>query len=318
MSTLTEFTLDSTDQKSKLHVCRWLPDGGDVKAVLQIAHGIAEHIGRYDEFGRFMADNGFAVVGNSHLGHGRSAGRDEDRGFFADKSGWDAAVDDMHKLFEKTRAEYPGLPYFLLGHSMGSFLTRTMLIKYRDGLSGCIISGTGQQTDALLNLGLALAGIEKRLYGGRKQSPRLNLLCFGAYNRRIKPLRTPCDWLSRDQDIVDKFIADEACGFVPTVGIFSDMLGGIKFVGKKSNVDKMRKDLPVLLISGDQDPVGDYGAGVEKVYRLFKEAGVRDVAMALYKGARHEVLNETNRPEVYADILRWIGDRMQGSSKKDG
>jgi alpha-beta hydrolase superfamily lysophospholipase len=309
MSRLDEFYLSSTDGRSKLHVMRWLPDDGHIRAVLQLAHGIAEHIGRYDAFARFMANNGFAVVGNSHLGHGQSAS-ETDRGFFADNRGWDTVVEDLYLLYETTKTQYPGKPYFLLGHSMGSFLTRTFLIRYPGTLTGCIISGTGQQANALLNAGLALAAIERRLFGARRQSARLNLLCFGAYNRRIPNHRTPNDWLTRDSELVDKFTADDACGWVPTVGIFADLLGGIKFIGSKKNIAKMQKDLPILFISGREDPVGDYGVGVEKVYRLFKEAGIKDVTLKLYDGGRHEMLNETNREEVYNDVLAWINNRM--------
>lgn len=311
MSCLSEYYLNSTDKKNRLHIMEWLPDDKNVKAVLQIAHGITEHIGRYDTFARFMANNGFAVIGNSHLGHGQSASEEKDLGYFTDTGGWDTAVRDIYLLYERERGKYPEIPYFLLGHSMGSFLTRTFLIKYQNILSGCIISGTGQQTGCLINTGLIMAGIEKKLFGPRKQSARLNLLCFGAYNRRVVRRRTPCDWLTRDGEIVDRFIADDTCGFVPTIGLFSDLLGGIKFVGKRKNISKMQKDLPILFISGDQDPVGDYGKGVTKVLNLFSNAGVTDVTLKMYKGARHEVLNEIIRQEVFNDILEWINSRMK-------
>jgi alpha-beta hydrolase superfamily lysophospholipase len=248
-------------------------------------------------------------VGNSHLGHGQSA-TEVDRGFFADKDGWETAVRDMRLVYDHTRAKYPSLPYFLLGHSMGSFLTRTFLIRYQNLLTGCIISGTGQQSPVLVAGGLAVARVEKLLFGPRRPSARLNILSFGAYNRRIPNHRTPSDWLTRDCEIVDKFIADDACGWVPTVGIFSDLLGGIKLIGKKKHIAKMQKDLPILFISGTEDPVGDYGAGPKKVYDLFKEAGMTDVTLKMYDGARHEVLNETNKEEVWQDVLAWISSKM--------
>lgn len=306
MSLLNEWYLDSTDQKSRLHVCEWLPDDKNVKAVLQLSHGIMEHIGRYDTFARFMANSGFAVVGNSLLGHGKSAAAETDIGFIAEKGGWDFAVSDMHLLLEKTRIDYPNLPYFLLGHSMGSFLARTFLTRYHNILTGCIISGTGQQASILLNAGLAAAAAERLLFGPRCRSARLNHLCFGAYNRRIPNHRTPSDWLTRDHDIVEKYLADPVCGFVPSIGLFADMLGGLKIIGKKKNVEKMQKNLPILFISGEEDPVGDYGAGPQKVYRLFKDVGMSDVTLKIYEGARHEVLNETNKEAVFQDILDWI------------
>ncbi len=310
MSLLTEFYLDSTDEKSKLHVCQWLPDDMNVKAVLQIAHGIAEHIERYDTFARFMADHGFAVVGNSHIGHGKSAPDVKDRGFFADSGGWDTAVSDMHLLYEKEHGKFPSLPYFLLGHSMGSFMAITFLIKYQNILTGCVISGTGQQAPILINAGLAIAGVEKLLHGPRKQSARLNMMSLGTYNKRIPNHRTPSDWLTRDSAIVDKYMADDACGFVPSVGLFADMLGGLKFIGKRKNINKIDKNLPILLISGDQCPVGNYGAGPRTVYNLFKGAGLSDITLKIYKDARHELLNETNKQEVFQDVLDWINSKM--------
>jgi alpha-beta hydrolase superfamily lysophospholipase len=242
MAALTEFTLESTDGKSTLYVCKWLPERGNVRAVLQLSHGIVEHIGRYDEFARFVADGGFVVVGNSHLGHGRSAASERDKGFFAEKRGWDTAVADMHKLYETTHAEYPNLPYFLFGHSMGSMMARTSLINYQEALAGCIISGTGQQSRALLEFGLAVTGAEKLLFGPRIRSKRLQKLGFGSNNKRISDCRTPYDWLSRDPAIVDKYIGDDDSGYIPTAGLFFDMLWGIRFIGIKKNIAKMRKE----------------------------------------------------------------------------
>lgn len=310
MSLLTEWYVDSTDTKNKLHVMEWLPDDKNVRAVLQLSHGIMEHIGRYDTFARFMANTGIAVVGHSHLGHGKSVAAEKDIGFISDRDGWELAVRDTHLLWEKTHDKYPGLPYFLLGHSMGSFLARTFLIRYHNILAGCIISGTGQQAFALLIAGLAAAGAERLLFGPRHQSARLNYLCFGAYNRRIPNHRTPSDWLTRDHDVVEKYMADAVCGFVPSVALFSDMLGGIKYIGKKKNIANMQKDLPVLFISGAEDPVGDYGIGVKKVYDLFKDAGMSDVTLKMYDGARHEVLNETNKEEVWQDVLEWLNSKI--------
>lgn len=289
---------------------RWLPDDQKIKGVLQIAHGITEHIGRYDAFARFMANSGFAVAGNSHLGHGQSASGERGMGFFARRGGWETAAEDLYLLHQTMRRQYPDTPYFLLGHSMGSFLSRTLLIRHPECLNGCILSGTGQQAPLLLLTGCAITRMACVFCGARQPSPRLNLLCKSVYNRRVLNRRSPGDWLTRNQESVDRFTADTACGFVPTAAMLRDLLGGIRYVGKMKNARKMRKDLPVLIISGIQDPVGDYGAGVRKVYRLFKKAGLRDVTMTLYDGARHEVLNETNREEVYNDVLQWMMGRI--------
>jgi alpha-beta hydrolase superfamily lysophospholipase len=252
-------------------------------------------------------------VGNSLQGHGLSVPDESCRRVFAEKDGWGIAVEDMRALCDKVSAEYPGLAYFLLGHSMGSFLARTFVIRFPELLEGCVLSGTGQQPAPLIRIGLAAAGIEKALFGAGKPSVRLNRLSFGAYNRRIPHHRTPHDWLSRDVEIVDLYEADDACGFVPGAGMFADMLTGIRFIGKKKNIAAMRKTLPVLLISGEEDPVGDYGKGPKKVYDLFASAGLRDVTLKLYEGARHEVLNELNRREVFSDVLRWLRERIPDS-----
>jgi alpha-beta hydrolase superfamily lysophospholipase len=310
MARLTEFYLDSCCGANQLHTMEWLPDSGVVRGVLQLTHGIVEHIARYAEFACFMAEHGFAVIGYSLPGHGRSAANQADKGFFAEKDGWDLAVSDMYALYETERSKYPGIPYFLLGHSMGSFLARSFLIKYQTGLAGCILSGTGQQSGLLLNAGLAAAAIEKRLHGVRYQSARLNSLSFGSYNAHIRPQRTPYDWLSRDEFIVDRYMDDEDCGFVPAVGLFIDMLTGLKFIGNRKNVSKMRKDIPILFISGEQDPVGEYGKGLQRAYALMADAGCSDLTLKMYPGARHEILNELNRQEVYQDILEWMMSKI--------
>lgn len=310
MSAPTDFTMDSTDGRSRLHASKWMPEDGEPRAVLQLAHGIVEHIGRYDAFARFMASNGFAVVGNSHLGHGKSSSCEDDRGFFCEKNGWFTAVDDMKKLYDTMRREYPSLPYFMLGHSMGSFLARTFLIQYPELLSGCVLTGTGQQAPALIGAGLLVAGCEKAFFGARKKSPLLNTMSFGAFNKHIPQHRTPYDWLSRDPAMVDGYIADEDSGYVPTAGLFSDMLGGIRFIGQKKNIARMRRNIPILLVSGTEDPVGEYGRGPQKVFGLFQKTGIEDVTLRLYDGARHEVLNETNRQEVHDEILTWINVKL--------
>ena len=240
----------------------------------------------------------------------RSFESEEDKGFFTEKDGWDHVVRDMHKLHELLTEEYPELPCFLFGHSMGSFLARTYIIRYPDELTGAIICGTGQQSPALVGAGKAMAGMICGLRGVKHKSDMLNKTAFGKYNEGFETVRTPCDWLSRDKANVDKYIADPLCGFVPTAGLFRDMMGGISFIGKPENIEKMRKDLPVFFIAGDKDPVGENGKGVQKAYDLFKGAGMKDVTLKLYPDCRHELLNELNKDEVMADILGWLNEKM--------
>lgn len=309
MTKTSEYYINSTNGVDKLRVMKWEPSDSPV-AVLQISHGIAEHIERYSLFAQFLAENGIVVVGNDHLGHGYSCGENEPTGFFAEKDGWNTVVDDIHALFTRTRAEHPGVPYFLLGHSMGSFLARTYIIRYGDGLDGCILSGTGNQSALLLNSGRALCKLETLRKGKRSTSSLVDKACFGVYNKRIDPVRTKNDWISRDDKIVDEYGADPRCGFVPSIGLVNDMLGGIKFITKRENIDKIDKKLPIYIFSGDMDPVGEYGKGVTRAYSALRVAGCEDVSIKLYPGGRHEMLNETNRQEVYEDTLGWITSKL--------
>ena len=296
----------SCDGKNQIHVRRCTPETS-VRGVVQLAHGIAEHIGRYDGFAAYLAENGFVVVGNDHLGHGLSVseGRGE-LGFFGETRGWELAVGDMRRLFERSHEEYSGLPYFLFGHSMGSFLARTYLIRYRDGLSGVVLSGTAQQPAAVLTAGKLLGEQEIRRHGKRYVSQRLNQLAFGGYNKGFEKRRTVSDWISRDEAEVDRYQADPLCGFVPTAGLFYDMMCGMAFNQKPENLARMNKRLPVLFLSGDRDPVGANGKGVMQAYQSFLDAGMTDVTLKLYHGGRHEMLNELNRRQVYADLRNWL------------
>ncbi len=315
MSTFSDNTFLSSNGKTRIHVRRCTPDM-PVRGVVQIAHGIAEHIERYDAFAQYLADNGFLVVGNDHLGHGQSIASEEDLGFFAENGGWELAVGDMRKLYEMTHGEFPDVPYFLFGHSMGSFLTRTYIIKYRSGLAGAVICGTGQQAAPIVAGGKLLGSMEVKKHGARFKSEKLNNLAFGNYNKCFEARRTVCDWLSRDNAAVDRYIEDPLCGFIPSAGLFTDMMTGIQFIGSKKNIRRMNPELPVFFISGDMDPVGENGKGVIRVYNSFLKAGMTDVTMKLYHECRHELLNELNREEVMKDILDWLDSKRFSASAK--
>ena len=310
MAKMNEFYFQSSDGKNTIHAIEWLPENGEVKAVVQLSHGIAEYVGRYDAFARFLADRGFAVVGNDHLGHGESVETEEDLGFFAEENGWELVVSDIHKLKQLEKGKYPNAPYFLFGHSMGSFLARTYLIDRPGELDGCIICGTGNQPAALCSVGISVARSIGKKSGIRTRSNTLNNICFGSYNKRIKPRRSDYDWLTRDDAIVDAYLADPRCGYVATVSLLEDMLGGIKYIVNKKNQAKMDKATPIFFIAGAEDPVGDYGKGVRAAFNAFIKAGVADCSVKLYPGGRHEILNETNRGEVFEDVFRWLGSRI--------
>lgn len=309
MPSFQDFYFQSSTGRTSIHALKCVPDSKP-RAVVQIAHGIAEHIDRYRPFMEFLADKGFVVAGNDHLGHGKSIRVPEEQGFFAEKDGWWRVVDDMDKLHDIMSNEYPELPYMLFGHSMGSFLTRTYLIKHPDKYDGVILSGTGHQSPALVLGGNAAASVMAKLNGAMGDGAKLDSLAFGTYLNKIENPRTKFDWLSRDTEQVDKYIADPLCGFVGKIGLYRDMMQGIKFITDKKNIAQMNKEKPVYFMSGDGDPVGDYGKGVERAYKAFCDAGLHDVFMRLYPGGRHEMLNETNKEQVYQDILSWLNEKI--------
>ena len=309
MPSFQDFYFQSSTGRTSIHALKCVPDGKP-RAVVQIAHGIAEHIDRYRPFMEFLADNGFVAAGNDHLGHGKSIRVPEEQGFFAEKDGWWRVVDDMDKLHDIMSKEYPELPYVLFGHSMGSFLTRTYLIKHPDKYDGVILSGTGHQSPALVLGGNAAASVMAKLNGAMGDGTKLDSLAFGSYLSKIENPRTKFDWLSRDAEQVDKYIADPLCGFVGKIGLYRDMMQGIKFITDKKNIAQMNKEKPVYFMSGDGDPVGDYGKGVARAYKAFCDAGLHDVFMRLYPGGRHEMLNETNKEQVYQDILSWLNEKI--------
>jgi alpha-beta hydrolase superfamily lysophospholipase len=284
----------------------WKPDG-EPTAVVQIVHGMCEHIGRYDGFARALCERGWLVVGIDHVGHGRTTPDPPERGVFDHKTGADTMIEDQHFLRMLLSGKVHDIPYIIFGHSMGSFMARTMLCKYPDsGISAAIICGTGWQPSfALPALIKVLEGICKK-NGEETPNQKIHDLVFGGYNKRIPNPRTTKDWLSRDEEIVDRYVADPLCGFVASCGLMRDMIIGIRYVQTPANLANMKKYLPVLFIAGDADPVGPYGKGVEKAAKAFRKSGMVNVTVKLYPEARHEILNEINYREVFEDIREWL------------
>lgn len=309
MPTFKDFYFNSSTGKNKIHARMCVPDT-EPRAIVQIIHGIAEYIDRYDEFMSFLADNGIIAVGTDHLGHGKSIESEEQTGFFAYENGWDYAVRDEEVLRLAMHENYPELPIIVFGHSMGSFMARTLLIRYPDAFNAAIISGTGNQGSALVNGGLFMGNLVTGLKGAHHYSKFLNNLAFGSYNKIYENPKTEYDWLSRDEANVQKYIDDPLCGFIPSCSLFRDMMTGVKFITNKKNLTAMNKDMPVYFMSGEMDPVGECGKGVQKAYNNFLEAGMKDVSIKLYPGGRHEMLNEINKDEVYSDILTWLGSKI--------
>ncbi|MDE7246114.1 MAG: lysophospholipase [Oscillospiraceae bacterium] len=312
MAIVSEYFFPSSDGHTLIHVNQWTPAGREIRGVVQIAHGVAEYGGRYKPFAQFLCSHGFVVAANDHLGHGQSLIEDAPMVYFGKKDGWQHVVDDMDELHRRTAKAFPHKPYFLFGHSMGSFLSRTYLIRFPGLLDGCILCGTGHPSAAFIAGGKLIAGREIRRLGGRNDaySVRADDLAFGAYNRHFSPVRTKFDWISASTGNVDAYIADPLCGGDVTLGLFWDMLDGLHYITKQSNIDEMDRELPVFFIAGDQDPVGDMGRGVERAYQCFKKAGVRDLSIKLYHGLRHEILNENSRMYVFQDVLDWLSARI--------
>ena len=292
----------------KIHGCRWIPEG-EVKAVVQIVHGIAEYIERYDDFANFLNTQGIMVVAEDHMGHGQSVNGEGIQGYF--HGGWFTAVEDTMTLLRGTRESYPDIPYILFGHSMGSFMARTILCKYPDsGISAAIICGTGWQPAGLLPPVIALINQVCKKNGEEKPSEFLQNLVFGSYNKRVEHPRTEFDWVSRDKKQVDAYIAHPRCGFTPTAGLMRELIRGVRYIQNEKHLKAMKKELPVLFIAGGDDPVGNYGKGVRHAAEAFRKAGVQDVTVKIYPLDRHEILNEINRSEVFEDAFRWMESKI--------
>ena len=311
MTDFQEFTFLSSDGHTQLHGAQWTPADREPIAVLQIAHGVAEHILRYDDFARYLNDRGILVAGHDHLGHGKSLPEGGTPVYFGDGSTWETVVDDIHLLHDRLREQYPRLPILLMGHSMGSFLSRSYLIRYPGTLRAAIIMGTGWQPKAVIAGGMAVAKAVGAVVGEHGTSDLVTNLAFGAYNKLFAPNRTSCDWLSADEDNVDAYMADPLCGADATVGLFRQMLLGIRFNQKLSNLRQMDPRIPVLFVAGEKDPVGDCGNGVRRTYQEFRRAGVQDCTLKLFPGLRHEILNEkAQQQQIFEDIGQWLTSKL--------
>ena len=282
----------------------WMPASKPV-GIVQIIHGIAEHVSRYEEFATYLNEMGYLVAAEDHMGHGATAALGGTVGYFS--GGWWSAVEDTCNLMRIVKEEYPDTPYVLFGHSMGSFMARSILAKYPDcGINGCVICGTGWQPEAILAAGKLLANSVCRISDPKKPSGLLHTIAFGSYNKRVERPLTPHDWLTRDAEIVAAYAADPMCGFQASAGLMRDMFEGISYIQTAEALNSMRKDLPVFFVAGGDDPVGDYGNGVRKTAKAFRDAGMKKVQMRIYPMCRHEILNEINKKDVYLDISNWL------------
>ncbi|MBQ7840493.1 MAG: alpha/beta hydrolase [Lachnospiraceae bacterium] len=308
--TKEEFYFDSRDGETRIHAIKWIPDAKPV-CILQIVHGMAEYSARYERLAEVLAKEGILVAAQDHLGHGLSVSdkngkADHPLGFFCSHDPATVVIRDVHRLKKTVQEQYPGIPYLILGHSMGSFMLRNYLQRYGSGIDGAIIMGTGMMPQMAVKFAGLLSKLLGLVQGEKHKSAFLDKMAFGSYNKQIADPATEKDWLSRDEQEVQKYIADPLCGFTFTINGFATLFELMDRLYKKEDLQKMPKELPVLFLSGDKDPVGDYGKAVERVAAEFQKLGMQRVECKLYSGMRHEVLNEIGREEVEADILSWI------------
>jgi alpha-beta hydrolase superfamily lysophospholipase len=288
---------------------RWQP-AGPPRALLFISHGMAEHAARYDAFASLLAQNGILVEAHDHRGHGRTAHTPDDLGFFAEHDGWQRVVDDVRERLAQAREHHPGLKIILFGHSMGSFLSQQILFESSGLVDAAILCGSNGKPLRLASIGKIVARLERLRLGKRGRSELLTDLSFGPFNKRFAPNRTAFDWLSRDQAQVDSYIADPRCGFVCTTQFWIDLLDGLGPLAKEKNRDRVPEALPVLIVSGDEDPVG---VNLSELVKGYRGNGMTHVALKLYAGGRHEMLNETNRNEVQDDVMAWLEAFLAGT-----
>lgn len=300
-----ESTFISSDTKSAIHYYLWIPEKQKPRGIVQLVHGMQEYIGRYRDFAEELAKQGYLVGGHDHLGHGLSAAEERDLGFFSPSGGDRLLVQDVKRLNDLLHHRFPGLPLTLLGHSMGSFVARDYLTRFGETADAFICSGTGGP-DPKIVFGIKSAERSIRRRGARNLDDRLRRMSTGRYNARIQNPRTPHDWLTRDEEIVDRYETDPFTSFPFTASAYRDLFSLYRRINTQKSIDLIPESLPVFLFSGSEDPVGQYGEGVRRVYRMMLRAGIRQVTMKLYEGYRHECLNEIGRETVYQDVLRFL------------
>lgn len=308
----TNFTFLSNDGKTAVHAVKWTPDSGEYKAILQISHGMVEFIERYAPFAEFLTQNGYMVVGHDHIGHGQSVATQEDWGYFCEDNPSDVLVADMHKLRTLTQEENAEVPYFMLAHSMGSFLLRKYLAFHNENLRGAVLMGTGFIPVNMSDLAYKITSVVSKLRGDRYRSKLVQSLAFGAdYKGFDMTGEKPEDsWLTKDVEIVKAYYNEPRCSFMFTVNGYKGLFSTVNYSCNPENAALLPKKLPLFIVSGDKDPVGGLGKGVMQVYDMYKDAGIQDLTYKLYENDRHEILNETDKQAVYADILAWMNVRI--------
>ena len=314
MSTKQEYHFKSADGVSRIHCVRWMPEQAPV-AVLQIVHGMVEYIERYTAFAEFLNSKGFIVVGHDHIAHGDSVSGPEEWGIVHVKHPSDVMVEDIYTHYTMVKKDYPELPYFILGHSMGSYMTRKCLCEKAtemEDLDGAIIMGTGTEAPMTINAGLTLINLISLFRSDKYRSTLVRDMTYGAPYKQFDCTGATPDnsWLTKDVEIVKKYYSDPKCTFTFSLGAYRGLVESTKYDNNMDNIAKMKKSLPILFASGADDPVGNCGKGVQQAYDKFKSAGMEDLSIKLYDNDRHEILNELDRETVYADMYNWMKSKM--------
>lgn len=305
-----EIEFKSTNLTDKLKGVAYIPVDTEIKGILQICHGMCEYIERYEKFAEFLCEHGYIVCGHDHAGHGKSASSEEKLGYFAHENGWQVLVDDLYKFTRIIKDMFPEYPIFLMGHSMGSFVARLYASYYTSAVSGLIISGTGSKNPAA-GAGILLCNAVKSSKGEMYRSKKINDIAFGGFNKKYENPKNDFEWLTRDEKIVEKYMNDKFCMFTFTVSAFKDLFTLNKKANETTAFKNTKNDLPIFILSGDMDPVGNYGKGVKAVYSNYLKNGKKDVSIKLYKDGRHEMVNELNKEEVFSDVLNWLDSKVK-------
>lgn len=316
----TTFFYDSRDGETKIYAVCYEPEesqlvGGKPRAILQIVHGMTEYVERYEKLAEFLCDRGFVVTGEDHLGHGKTVPEGGTYGYFCKQDPATVVVRDVHRLKKMTQTKYPGVPYFILGHSMGSFILRNYITKYGTGIAGAIVMGTGTPASAAVSMAQFAVFVQKLFLGGKHKCESMSKMMFGGYNQKIENVKTANDWLSRNDENVAQYEADDLCGFTFTANGFETLFDLVKRAYKTENLRKIPAELPILLQSGSEDPVGQYEVGVKQCAEALEQAGVKDVKVLLYAGDRHEILNEQDGEQVMTDLYDWILSKLPGAAE---
>ncbi len=280
------------------------------KLILQISHGMTEHAGRYSEFGEFLASKGILVIAHDHPGHGQTVATKEQLGHIDDHDGWPLILQGINQIRGVVKEKYPDVPIVLLGHSMGSFAARGIMAQAESEYIGLIISGTAWFSNPKIFFGKLGTRLLCALFGSAKKMKITSKLSFKQFNKQVKERTTPFDWLTRDTVKVKEYSLDPLCAYRSSNGFFRDLLNGIELAHSKASLCLLNKNLPILIISGDKDPVGEGGKGPYRLYKMYKKEGMTNLTLKLYKGARHELLNEINRVEVMEFLYRWLNEQI--------